>query len=410
MLSSLYQRYRGWEDGYLQLLDDLNAGRDPGPHWQATAMRRMMIRGLRKNAPGELVQLRDFIWRWRGWRGWAATLGALALCSGIGLLAHWAKPEKFGALEGVVLANLLILGVGLGMVSLWFNPGRLQGRYGRTAITAVVMTVLGGLFGAVVMGLRRGDAPLEALSRIGPAVVAGSVVAGLAYLTVMMLITSLRNRELAALAARLKAEAEAQRLQQQATHAQLRLLQAQIEPHFLFNTLGAVQQLAETRAPEAAQLTAQLIRFLRGSMGAFRNDTSTLGAELDLADSYLRVMQSRLGRRLTFDLSAAEDLRGQPLPTTLLITLVENAIKHGIEPAPAGGHIGVRAWREGGALVLEVADTGVGMAELPGSGQGLSNLREQLRLRHGQGASLELFDNDPAGLVARLSLPLETAE
>ena len=408
MLSSLYRRYRSWEDAHLQLLDQLNAGQTPGPHWTGSRFRRLMVQRLAQASSSERQQMRDFLWRWRGWRSWAALAGLIAATSLAGLLVHLQWPGRFGALEAVLLLNVLVLGLALGLAGTWFTPQRFAPRRGRSLLLVLLMAVGGALVGASLAALHRGQSPWERLQQIGPTVMLAGLVAGGVYAAAVALIVSLRNRELAALNAQLRAEAEAQRLQRQASDAQLRLLQAQIEPHFLFNTLGAVQQLAEQGAPDAAALTARLIRFLRASMGAFRNDTSTLGAELDLAEAYLGVMQSRLGQRLVFAISVAQELREQPLPTTLLITLVENAIKHGIEPSPRGGSVTLRAWCEAGRLELEVADTGVGMAELPGSGAGLSNLREQLRLRHGGAARLELFDNEPCGLVARLSLPLET--
>jgi sensor histidine kinase YesM len=237
---------------------------------------------------------------------------------------------------------------------------------------------------------------------------------GGAYSAICAIVVSVRNRRLRALNDDLLAQAERERLAKQASEARLRLLQAQIEPHFLFNTLGAVQQLAERRAPDAAALTGHLIRFLRSSMSSFRNEASTLGNELALVESYLQVMASRLGPRLRHHIAVPAELLSYSVRPTLLITLVENAIKHGIEPAPGGGQINLTAQIEvieeaastSRRLVIEVADTGVGMADLPGHGDGLSNLRSQLALAHGEEGALELLENEPQGMVARLILPV----
>ena len=181
----------------------------------------------------------------------------------------------------------------------------------------------------------------------------------------------------------------------------------QIEPHFLFNTLGSAQQLAEKGAPDAARLIADLIRFLRAATPAMRENASTLGQEAALAEAYLSIMRTRLGRRLSFAIDVPSALADIVLPPGMLITLVENAIKHGIEPAPDGGEVRVSAARDGDVLAVTVADTGAGIdgGGAPGQGIGLANIRERLGLLYGSHASLDLAENVPRGFVARMALP-----
>ena len=185
----------------------------------------------------------------------------------------------------------------------------------------------------------------------------------------------------------------------------MRLLRAQIEPHFLFNTLGAVQQLAEQGAPRAAELTANLIAFLRASLGEMRSDSVSLAEEFGLIDAYLRVMQVRLGQRLRFTLALKPGLEQLALPSMMLLTLVENAIKHGIEPSLRGGEVRVSAALAGDMVHLAVHDTGVGLGAAPVDGTGLTNARRRLELAHHGAASLTLRDADP-GTVAEIRLPM----
>ncbi len=214
-----------------------------------------------------------------------------------------------------------------------------------------------------------------------------------------------RNKEMEELRSRLTAEADAERLARQLSEAQLRLLQAQIEPHFLFNTLGAVQQLAEDGAPRAANLTASLIQFLRSSLAQLRNGVVTLGQDFTLVEAYLRIMQARLGSRLRYELLLPQELAGQAIPSMMLLTLVENAIKHGIEPALRGGSITVSASVAGGQLCLQVRDTGVGLPPILEGGVGLANIRERLQLGFGERAGLTLLAQEE-GALAELRLPL----
>jgi signal transduction histidine kinase len=216
----------------------------------------------------------------------------------------------------------------------------------------------------------------------------------------------LRNREDQLTIEKLEADVEREKTARELAEAQLKLLQAQIEPHFLFNTLGALQHRAEGKAPEAAALAADLIAFLRGSMGALREEKTTLARDGELVAAYLGVMQARLGGRLRYRVAVPAELGQQAIPTMMLLTLVENAIKHGIEPHPPGGEVLISAEMVDGKLHLTVADTGRGVSDLPGSGVGLENIRTRLKLMYGDAASLALAQHDPQGFVALLVLPV----
>jgi LytS/YehU family sensor histidine kinase len=208
-----------------------------------------------------------------------------------------------------------------------------------------------------------------------------------------------RHNEQAAAAARLLAE------------ARLRALQAQIEPHFLYNTLANVVSLIGTQPDTARYMLERFIDFLRASLDASRADQATLGGELDLIAAYLDVVAVRMGPRLRYRFAVAHECRPIPIAPMLLQPLVENAVMHGIDPLLEGGELVLRASIEGGALRIEVSDNGRGLsnaAPRAGGGLGLSNLRARLHSLHGGAAQLQLLENQPCGLTVRLLLPLPT--
>lgn len=200
--------------------------------------------------------------------------------------------------------------------------------------------------------------------------------------------------------------AHAAELQRQAVDAQLRALQAQIEPHFLFNTLANVVSLIDTRPADARRMLERLIDLLRGSLSASRARQTTLGQELDLCRAYLEILAIRMRGRLRFDVDAEAGLRAQPVPPLLLQPLVENAIRHGLEPKVEGGRIGIAVRADGGRLRCTVEDDGVGFGALTrGGGVGLANLRERLAACYGSEARLSVEDAAP-GTRVQLLLPL----
>ena len=189
-------------------------------------------------------------------------------------------------------------------------------------------------------------------------------------------------------------------------------MQAQVEPHFLFNTLANVQFLTETDPPAAHRLLGHLIAYLRSALPQLRASSTTLGKELELCEPYLSILRTRIGSRLSFAIDVDGALRAHPFPPNLLISLVENAVKHGIEPSPDGGTIAIGARREGDRLVVDVVDTGRGIVEappLPGGGVGLANVRERLAALYGSRGRFTLSPVEPRGTRATLEIPIDPA-
>jgi len=201
-------------------------------------------------------------------------------------------------------------------------------------------------------------------------------------------------------------EARLRELDEQAASQRLarRLATAQIQPHFLFNTLASLQHWVDTQDPRAAGMLRSFTRYLRATLPMFEHESLPLGQELQIVASYLEVMQARLGARLAWQIEAAPEMQDLTLPPGALLTLVENAVGHGIEPALRGGRIDVRAYREGAALRLEVQDDGAGLcAETASDGLGLANTRERLQQLYGARASLQLLAQQP-GCLARITI------
>jgi signal transduction histidine kinase len=233
-----------------------------------------------------------------------------------------------------------------------------------------------------------------------------TVSMGIGFGAVITLIYINRERAARVQNTLLRAEAEKHLLEKQVLEARLQLLQAQIEPHFLFNTLANVQHLVESDAQSASHLLDNLIRYLRIAMPQMRETGSTLGREMDMAAAYLEIFKLRMGGRLSYEIQVPPTLRDQPFPPMMLITLVENAIKHGLDPCCDAGVVTLKAEASEGKLVVSVADTGQGMFPNSGSGVGLTNIRERLATLFGKGAKLNLMENQPRGVVANIELPV----
>jgi LytS/YehU family sensor histidine kinase len=204
---------------------------------------------------------------------------------------------------------------------------------------------------------------------------------------------------------------ERSELERKALDARFRLLQAQVEPHFLFNTLANVQALVEAGTPQAADVLKSLIAYLRAAVPRLHETTTTLGQELELVRAYLNVMHMRMPDRLKFEVLVDQTLLGLECPPMTLLTLVENAVRHGIDPSETGGNIRIEVRQDASLCIAIVTDTGVGLkAAGSGLGTGLASLRERLHLAFGGDAQLRLSEVVPHGVRAELSFPARRAQ
>lgn len=200
-------------------------------------------------------------------------------------------------------------------------------------------------------------------------------------------------------------------LERRLMEAQMAALQAQVEPHFLFNTLALIGQLIETDPQEAARVHAHLIDYLRSTLPQMRQrGGATLGRQVELSRAYLAIMQARMKERLEVRFDVPDFLGSAPFPPMMLQTLIENAIKHGLEPKIEGGTVAVRAHVVDADLHVEVCDDGVGIDPHADDGVGLANIRERLALLYGGSASLDISTPPGGGACATIRLPYKMME
>jgi signal transduction histidine kinase len=231
----------------------------------------------------------------------------------------------------------------------------------------------------------------------------------LALVIVKVVLGSKRKAEMQA--ERASAAAADEGLRRQLAEAQLKTMQAQIEPHFLFNTLASVDYLIETDPGRASRMQKNLIQYLRSALPQMREDSSTLARELDQCRAYLEILRMRMEERLQFTVNVPQGLLDARFPPMMLLTLVENSIKHGLEPKPEGGAVAISAGVAAGVLHVTVADTGLGLgaAGRGGTGVGLANLRERLRAMYGAAGRLTIEQGSAGGTIATIELPVATA-
>jgi hypothetical protein len=202
----------------------------------------------------------------------------------------------------------------------------------------------------------------------------------------------------------------AMRLKVSESDMRLGLLQAQIEPHFLFNTLSSIRSLIQQDGKRAEQMLDALVEHLRATIPKLRaeqgNWQSTLGQQLEVCDSYLQLMKLRMGERFEYSIQAINELRNLPFPPLMLISLVENAVKHGLELKPGMGRLQINAECDGKVLKVSVIDNGAGLKSVFTSGVGLSNIREQLKLRYADRGKLDIASNADGGVTTTIELPI----
>lgn len=224
---------------------------------------------------------------------------------------------------------------------------------------------------------------------------------------VKVVLGSKQKAEVRAQAA--SATAAEEGLKRQLAEAQLKMMQAQVEPHFLFNTLASVDYLIETDPARASMMQKNLIQYLRAALPQMREGSTTLGKEMVLCRAYLEILKVRMEDRLRFAVNVPQGLSSARFPPMMLQSLVENAIKHGLEPKPEGGSLTLSADTSHGRLRVTVADTGLGFgaAGTAGGGVGLDNVRERLAALYGAEATLRIEGNTPAGTIVTIEVPYQ---
>jgi LytS/YehU family sensor histidine kinase len=272
----------------------------------------------------------------------------------------------------------------------------------------VAAVVLGSCLGTILAGVVKGRGLGEMLSeRLAGVLITIGLGIGVGCVVVATLI--LREKHARDQARFHRGESEKHQLEKNLLEAKLQLMQAQVEPHFLFNTLANVQHLVETDPPEASRMLDSLIQYLRAALPQMRESSTRLGRELEMARAFLDIHRVRMGTRLAYAIEVPETLRERAFPPMMLITLVENAVKHGVDPCCECGTITIRAREDEGLLRVSVEDTGEGIKPKKGGGVGLANIRERLKALYGTTARLVVEEREPHGVVASIEVPSATS-
>ncbi len=364
---------------------------------------------------------------WRSWWSpsfraigpeWLQYVWTFAFNSGIAFvltLIAWSFARRAGAFELFKWNFVIAQCIGFS-IHLLFRLGLLLFGHARIEAFGTVQRVLFfagipivGVFIGYPVGMTLMGVDVARLIEGAPRIVVSVLVLSIVLSTLWYRYMANKARLAEADAERERIKAHAATLERQALDAQLRTLQAQIEPHFLFNTLGNVASLIDAQPAAARRMLERLIELLRASLAASRSATVTLGQEGALLRAYLEILAIRMGSRLRFEIDIPAELQSQVVPPLLVQPLVENAIKHGLEPVVAGGCVRVAARAADGALRIEVVDDGCGFeATTATTGVGLTNLRERLAALYGERARLTIEDAQP-GTRVRLTLPLRAA-
>ncbi len=326
-------------------------------------------------------------------KGQLGTVTALAIAAAASLLPFVRNPF----LE--VLGETLF--VGMVLLFSFMAAGAVKQTLLPRWVAQMVAVTLGAMLGPLIVQLLGTGGSFSAFVGSRP-LVHGYFMVFFSAATAgsLMALGSLyRERDAQARAEALQFALERETLERQAIDARLHLLTAQIEPHFLLNTLANVQTLVETGSPQAVPVFRSLIAYLRGAMQQLQQESATLADEERLVRSYLEIMAMRMPDRLTYSVDIAPELKALRFPPMALLTLVENAVRHGIDPGCDGGAIHVTAQPVGEyGICISVSDTGVGMAETASVGNGLSNLQERMQAMYGKDAVMELSEQAPQGL------------
>jgi len=268
-------------------------------------------------------------------------------------------------------------------------------------MTAMIAgAVMGPVFGSIFAGIDHSILLFEQPGHIAKAVFLGILFGSIiSYFFI--------SREKISASEDLIQEERIKRLtsEKKAVESNLRLLQAQIEPHFLFNTLSNILSLMDTDLEKGKFMLEDLIHYLRASLSKTRGNTTTIGEEMETIRAYMNIFKVRMGDRLHYNIDCPDNIRNLPFPPMLIQPLVENAINHGLEPKVDGGKISVAVEEKDDVLRVKIADTGLGFHADSDPGIGISNIRERLQTLYADKARLILDENRPSGLNAIIEVP-----
>ncbi len=327
-------------------------------------------------------------------------LSVTAFCLAIALLLF-----GLGVTSPFVSTLVISLSIGWSISGVSFLFAPWLDRRTSPGMTAFVLTPIGVFVGLVSAGLISHG---EAFAYLG--VSEGALILGFFFAVIGYLIFEARSRLLGAREELERVKAAQVQQEKALLSSELKLLQAQIEPHFLFNTLSNVIGLVHNDPDAAEETLVRLTTLLRSSLDRTRQQSTSLREELEIVDAYLGIQNIRMPHRLSYRFVPAlleldESLLERRLPPLLLQPLVENAIQHGIDPLEDGGEIEIQISGDQDQLFINVADTGQGVQSSNGSsGTGLANVRERLNLLYGDRAELQLEENQPQGVIVRLAI------
>ncbi len=336
---------------------------------------------------------------------WPRVRFAVGLSGAIGLLFsfNW-ESGAWSVISRAILLGLVAM-ITFGILEQW--PRRLPRRLARWVlqVVGVALVIPFTTWTVYQLSTAPGAPPFwqesSRLQGFGTLTVLGVLVAPWAALAALV-----RQKEALARQQALELSLVRSELDRRSLDARLRLLQAQVAPHFLFNTLANVQALVDSGSPRASVVLRSLVAYLRAAVPRLDEPATTLGQELELVRAYLELMHMRMPDRLRFDVVADPDVLGLRCPPMTLLTLVENAVRHGIDPSEEGGTIEIRVRRAGDRCEVRVSDTGAGPRGAgEGLGTGLAALRERLTLVFGEGARLRVGAQSPRGVLAEVEFP-----
>ena len=340
--------------------------------------------------------------------GWPRVQVALIASTAIGRLLRLGSVMPTSIVVGRTMVVGLCAMLAFGLLERW--PARLPAWPARWVLQLVAIVAVVPFGALLAYWLTTGGHPQLATDRGRLMGYVALTFAGILFAPWIAFAALVRQRDDFARDQATAFALERSELERKALDARFRLLQAQVEPHFLFNTLANVQALVEAGAPQAAKVLQSLIDYLRAAVPRLHEPSMTLRQELQLVRAYLEVMHMRMPDRLTFDIRADESLLSVQCPPMTLLPLVENAVRHGIDPSEVGGIISVEARRHSDRCLVSVTDTGLGLKPMgTGLGTGLATLRERLQLAFGADALLALSEVAPHGVRAEVTFSIREA-